>query len=557
MNEALQFGPHPDADQINAFVEHALPAHEREQMLDHLSACAECRAVVALSLPSAEEPLLPAVVPIHRRWWSGWNLAWTVAAAVAALAFFVVTFHRSVVAPNTSPPSQSAQSHAPAPPVATAPSGVAPGRSNEGPAAHPERDETGTPGHNAAVSKQQSPARTLAGQDAAPSPINGRNVQALEPLAQSSLILQGGASAQNASGTGSGAGFGAAPAAGAGYSAGANASFGAAGGIAGPAADQLRAAQAASPARPVPAPHVLNQASETVAVTSAARPIETQPPDMGNLEIASPQAEVIPLKHRLPSKLAVLSVAAQGRLMVAIDTRNAVFVSKDSGGHWNAVHPQWEGRAVTAMLVGFPIVDRARNVSGRELAAQAPAASPSTPAAKNPPAVFMSRRVNSGASLTGTVTDRSGAAIPGASVTVRDSVTHSPSTVTTDRSGHYVIEGLAPGAYPLEVQAPGFRTQTLAAVAVRVDSPSVADVTLDVGAASETVEVTSAASGVETTSAPQPSEVAPPGLRAGVMASEKKGASPVVSAPAPQLFEITTDSGDRWISPDGVTWKQR
>ena len=51
MNVRAQFEYHPDADQIGAFVEQALPEHEREQMLDHLAVCAECRAIVALSLP--------------------------------------------------------------------------------------------------------------------------------------------------------------------------------------------------------------------------------------------------------------------------------------------------------------------------------------------------------------------------------------------------------------------------------------------------------------------------------------------------------------------------
>ena len=51
MSETLQSGRHPDADQISAFVESALPAYEREQVLDHLAVCTECRAIVALSLP--------------------------------------------------------------------------------------------------------------------------------------------------------------------------------------------------------------------------------------------------------------------------------------------------------------------------------------------------------------------------------------------------------------------------------------------------------------------------------------------------------------------------
>ena len=51
MSDLTQFGQHPDADQLTAFVEHALPPHEREQTLAHLATCEHCRAVVALSLP--------------------------------------------------------------------------------------------------------------------------------------------------------------------------------------------------------------------------------------------------------------------------------------------------------------------------------------------------------------------------------------------------------------------------------------------------------------------------------------------------------------------------
>ena len=54
MNERAQFEYHPDADQIGAFVEQALPEHERVQMLDHLAVCAECRAIVVLSLPEIQ-----------------------------------------------------------------------------------------------------------------------------------------------------------------------------------------------------------------------------------------------------------------------------------------------------------------------------------------------------------------------------------------------------------------------------------------------------------------------------------------------------------------------
>ncbi len=53
MSELLQAGQHPDADQLNAFVEHTLPAHEQQQTLAHLAVCPACRQIVALSLPPA------------------------------------------------------------------------------------------------------------------------------------------------------------------------------------------------------------------------------------------------------------------------------------------------------------------------------------------------------------------------------------------------------------------------------------------------------------------------------------------------------------------------
>src|ERR1700728_3108927 len=98
MSEPLQFGYHPDADQISAFVEQALPAHERERMLDHLAMCPDCRAIVAISLPEIEEPAHP-VRAARKPWWTSWTLAWPVAGALAAVVFFVA-YHQRAIAPK-------------------------------------------------------------------------------------------------------------------------------------------------------------------------------------------------------------------------------------------------------------------------------------------------------------------------------------------------------------------------------------------------------------------------------------------------------------------------
>src|ERR1035441_10896603 len=105
MSELHQSGLHPDADQLNAFVEHALPPHERERTLAHLAGCPACRAVVSLSLPPAAEAPRPQAEPVRRPWFLGWNLARPVAAAFAALVPLVLYVHRT----------ETSRSHAAAP----------------------------------------------------------------------------------------------------------------------------------------------------------------------------------------------------------------------------------------------------------------------------------------------------------------------------------------------------------------------------------------------------------------------------------------------------------
>src|SRR5580693_4924805 len=93
MSELLQSGQHPDADQLSAFVEHTLPAHEQQQTLAHLANCPACRQIVALSLPPADET--PVLQPaVRRRWFPRWHLAWAGIPAFAAL-ILVILFVRN------------------------------------------------------------------------------------------------------------------------------------------------------------------------------------------------------------------------------------------------------------------------------------------------------------------------------------------------------------------------------------------------------------------------------------------------------------------------------
>src|SRR5256884_4976396 len=60
--------------------------------------------------------------------------------------------------------------------------------------------------------------------------------------------------------------------------------------------------------------------------------------------------------------------------------------------------------------------------------------------------------------ITGTVTDPSGAAVPGATVTATCTATNASRTATTGNSGSYVLSNLPPCLYNLSVSAQGFKT---------------------------------------------------------------------------------------------------
>ena len=91
-------------------------------------------------------------------------------------------------------------------------------------------------------------------------------------------------------------------------------------------------------------------ASQTIALVNAAPPA-IMPADASSINVVSVNASATRLLPLLPGGLPVLSLATHGRLMVAIDSGNAVFQSNDSGAHWQAVSVEWQGRAVKAALL--------------------------------------------------------------------------------------------------------------------------------------------------------------------------------------------------------------
>ncbi|MGC2163291.1 MAG: carboxypeptidase regulatory-like domain-containing protein [Silvibacterium sp.] len=104
-----------------------------------------------------------------------------------------------------------------------------------------------------------------------------------------------------------------------------------------------------------------------------------------------------------------------------------------------------------------------------------------------------------GASLNGVVTDSTGAAIPEATVTLKNVDTGLTQTATTSGEGVYRIAPLSPGRYSLSVQAKGFQTYLQQGIIITVDTASSQNVALKAGNVEQTVTVTANAELLNTT----------------------------------------------------------
>src|SRR6266478_7863495 len=93
--------------------------------------------------------------------------------------------------------------------------------------------------------------------------------------------------------------------------------------------------------------------------------------------------------------------------------------------------------------------------------------------------------------ITGTVTDTSGAAVANATVTLTNMDTAQKRSIETDASGNYTFVSILPGRYKLEGEKTGFKKFLREPILVQIESGLRVDITLAVGAQTETVEVTS------------------------------------------------------------------
>ena len=93
-------------------------------------------------------------------------------------------------------------------------------------------------------------------------------------------------------------------------------------------------------------------------------------------------------------------------------------------------------------------------------------------------------------SVTGVVTDQSGAVVPGAACALVDEGKGYTFNAVTSTSGTYLFNSIPPGTYRLTIEARGFRGQSQGNIILDVNQHVTVDVSLQVGATTQTVEVT-------------------------------------------------------------------
>jgi len=107
-------------------------------------------------------------------------------------------------------------------------------------------------------------------------------------------------------------------------------------------------------------------------------------------------------------------------------------------------------------------------------------------------AIPMQAQVETTSSISGTVTDSTGAVVGGTAVTVKNQGTGETRNAVTNSTGYYSFLSLSPGTYSITVSMTGFKTVVVSDRVIQVAQPASVDVTLAVGTAAQTVNVSAA-----------------------------------------------------------------
>jgi hypothetical protein len=103
--------------------------------------------------------------------------------------------------------------------------------------------------------------------------------------------------------------------------------------------------------------------------------------------------------------------------------------------------------------------------------------------------------------LSGTVSDSTGASIPGAAVTATNESTGLTYTQETTEAGVYAFPSIPVGLYTLQVERSGFKKYTLTKITLQINTPATVNATLEIGSAAESIQVEASAETLQTNNA--------------------------------------------------------
>jgi len=387
MSEELHPELHPDTDELNAFLEGALPEHERAECLTHLADCAQCREVVFLARAAVEteEPaaVKEAAVPFWKKLLRPMSV---LTAAAAILVFFSVGLYRMI----RSAEPQAQVSATAKPPVETAPEPTAVQPTSE---PQPAASRKATMQH-APLQREQAPVvlePPPPPPSAAPAPVVAPPVQVLNgpaaapppPSALRAAVarLSAGPEAAGITGTITDPTGAVIPKAqvelknqntGATYfsTSDVRGQFSLSGLLPGRydlSVSSMGFRKFVDPSinlEPQTIARVdsrleLGASTETVTVNAEATLLKTESGAVAP-SVGSTSGAKLPLNGRsfliagpayiLPDRSNPVSFAVKDRLVVAVDSAGALFRSEDGGKSWKRVKGKWKGRVVRVVV---------------------------------------------------------------------------------------------------------------------------------------------------------------------------------------------------------------
>jgi len=102
--------------------------------------------------------------------------------------------------------------------------------------------------------------------------------------------------------------------------------------------------------------------------------------------------------------------------------------------------------------------------------------------------------------ISGTITDKGGGPLPGATVTVKNSETNASTTLVTDTKGFYQARALRPGTYQVTASLSGFEPVVRKGITINLGETARIDLTLSLGSLTTAIEVSGAAPLLDPTS---------------------------------------------------------